>query len=87
MPYPRENLDKFRDEIEPSKHTHNKIRSWLASQGIIISKNAFSSRCVAWGSSCRTRIAASNPALVSVIDAAFHTTYYDDQTIADNIAK
>jgi hypothetical protein len=90
MPRPRKNLDEFRDEIErriANKHTHNKIRSWLASQGVIVSKNTFSSRCVAWESSRRTRIAASNPALVSAIDAAFHTTYHNDQTIADNIAS
>jgi hypothetical protein len=58
MPRPRKDLDAFRDEIErriASKHTHRQIRSWLAGEGLIISKDTLQSRCVAWEATRRTR--------------------------------
>jgi hypothetical protein len=90
MPRPRIDLDAFRDEIErriAQKHTHPQILSWLAGKGVIISKNTFSSRIVAWDASRRTRTAAQNPALVAAIDTAFHTTSHNDLTIAENITS
>ena len=88
MPRPRKDLDAFRDKIErriASKHTHNSIRSWLAGEGLIISKNTFSARCVAWEASRRTRTAGTSTALIEGVETAFHTTNHSDQTIADNI--
>ena len=82
------NLDLFRARIEQriaAGETHTQIRRWLATEGIKISKNIFSKRCVAWEASRRTRTPATDPALVSEIDTAFHTTYHDDQMIARNI--
>jgi hypothetical protein len=41
MPRPRKDLDAFRDEIErriASKDTHRQIRSWLAGEGLVVSK-------------------------------------------------
>jgi hypothetical protein len=88
MPRPRVDLDTFRDEIErriASNHTHKQIRSWLAGQGVIISKGTLQSRCVAWETTRRTTTAGTNTTLIEAVETAFHTTNYSDQTIADNI--
>jgi len=45
MPRPRKDLDAFRDEIErrvARKHTHHQIRSWLAGEGLVVSKVPYS---------------------------------------------
>ena len=65
--------------------THTQVRQWLATEGIQISKNAFSKRCVAWETSRRTKTPATDPALVSAIDTDFHTTHHDDDIIARTI--
>jgi hypothetical protein len=88
MPRSAIDLEGFRDEIERRialRHTHRQILSWLAGNGLIISKNALSSRVMAWNASRRTRTAANTPALVAAIDTAFHMTSYNDVTIAENI--
>ena len=88
MPRPRKDLDAFRDEIErriASKHTHLQIRSWLAGEGLTISKGTLQSRCVAWEATRRTRTAGTNTTLIEAVETAFHTTDHNDQTIADNI--
>jgi hypothetical protein len=88
MPRPRKDLQEFRERIElriTSGQTHNEIRRWLATNGVFVSKNTLSTRCVTWEASRRSRTAASEPALVSAIEAAFHTTQHDDETIARNI--
>jgi hypothetical protein len=85
---PRKNLDAFRDDVErriASKHTHRQIRSWLAGEGLTVSKGTLQSRCVAWEATRRTRTAGTAPTLIEAVEAAFHTTDYNDQTIADNI--
>jgi hypothetical protein len=87
MPRPRKDLDQFRDDILrriDDKHTHNEIRSWLAGQGLSVSKNTLSTRCVEWEAN-RTKIASSDTALVSAVNTAFHTTQHNNETIADNI--
>jgi hypothetical protein len=88
MPRPRKDLDAFRDEIErriASKHTHRQIRSWLAGEGLIVSKGTLQSRCIAWEATRRTRTAGTNATLIEAVEIAFHTTDHSDQTIADNI--
>lgn len=88
MPFTSINLDQFRHEIEAQIATgkiHIQIRQWLTTKGITVSKNTLSRRIIAWGASCRTRTLVSNPTLVSEIEAAFHTTGHNDQTIAQNI--
>jgi hypothetical protein len=88
MPRPRKDLDAFRDEIErrvASKHTHRQIRSWLAGEGLVVSKGTLQSRCVAWEATRRTRTAGTNTTLIDAVETAFHTTGHSDQTIADNI--
>lgn len=57
----------------------------MATNGVIVSKNTLSTRCVAWEASRRSRTAASEPALVSAIETAFHPTQHDDETIARNV--
>jgi hypothetical protein len=87
MPRPRKDLDAFRDEIErriASKHTHRQIRSWLAGEGLVISKGTLQSRCVAWETTHRTRTAGTNSTLIEAVESAFHTTNHSTQTIADN---
>jgi hypothetical protein len=89
MPRPRKDLTEFRDEIERrirAKETYNQIRNWLATQGVIISKNTFFAQCGAWEINRNTRTAASNPALINAINTAFHTTNWDDNTIAESIS-
>ena len=88
MPRPRKNLDQFREEIErriANHETQTQIRSWLARNGLIVSKNTLSARVVAWEASRSTRTAPSEPALVSAVEAAFHTTHHDDGEIAATI--
>jgi hypothetical protein len=88
MPRSAIDLEGFRDEIERRialRHTHRQILSWLAGNGLIISKNTLSSRVVAWNASRRTRTAANTPALVAAIGTAFHTISYNDGIIAENI--
>jgi hypothetical protein len=88
MPRPRIDLDTYRDEIErriAQKHTHPQILSWLAGKGIIINKNTFSSRIIDWDTSRRTRTAGTNTTLIEAVEIVFHTTNYNNQTIADNI--
>ena len=88
MPRPQINLDAYRDEIErriTSNHIHTQIRSWLAGEGIIISKGTLQSRYVAWETTRRTRMAGTNTTLIEAVETAFHTTNHSDQTIADNI--
>jgi hypothetical protein len=88
MPRPRKNLDRFRDEIErriTDRQTQDQILSWLATQGVNVSKNTLSSLYVAWGVSRHTRTVASEADLVSAIYAAYHSTNHSDQIIADNV--
>ena len=88
MPRPRKELDGYRDKIErrvASNHTHKQIRSWLAGEGIIISKGTLQSRCVAWETTRRTRMAGTNTTLIEAVESAFHITNHSDQTITDNI--
>jgi hypothetical protein len=88
MSRPRKELDANRDEIErriASNHTHKQIRSWLAGQGIIISKGTLQARCVAWETTRRTTTAGTNTTLIKAVKAAFHITNHNNQTIADNI--
>jgi hypothetical protein len=88
MPRPRKHVDEFRGEIERRiavGQTHTQIRSWLATEGVSVSKNTLSRRCVALAASRYTTTAASGPAQVSEIEAAFHTTHHDDGAIARNI--
>jgi hypothetical protein len=72
MPRPRINLDTFRDEIERrivDKHTQNQIRRWLASQGVAVSENTLSARCLEWEATRRTKTA-----LVAAGSASFRLT-------------
>jgi hypothetical protein len=49
MPRPRKDLQEFREQIErrvASGQTNNEIRRWLAANGVLISKNTLSARCV-----------------------------------------
>lgn len=46
---------------------------------------AFSKRVLSWGINQSTTITATNPALISAIETALHTTQHNDQTIAQNI--
>jgi hypothetical protein len=88
MPRSAIGLEGFRDEIERRialRHTHRQILSWLAGNGLIISKNTLSSRVMAWNASRRTRTAANTPALVAAINTAFYTTSHNDVAIAENI--
>jgi hypothetical protein len=88
MPRPRIDLEAFRDDIErriASNYTYKQIRSWLAGQGVIISKRTLQARCVAWETTRRTTTAGTNTPLIEAVEAAFHTTNHSDQTIADNI--
>ena len=88
MPRPRKDLQEFREQIElrvANGQTHNEIRRWLATNGVMVNKNTLSTRCIAWEASRRSRTATAEPALVSAIEAAFHTTQHDDETIARNI--
>jgi glycerate kinase len=88
MPRPRIDLKAFRDDIErriASNHTHKQIRSWLAGQGVIISKGTLQARYVAWETTRRTTTAGTNTPLIKAVEAAFHTTNHSNQTIADNI--
>jgi DNA-directed RNA polymerase specialized sigma54-like protein len=88
MPRPRVDLDPWRDEIErriAQKHTHRQILGWLAGEGVVVSKNTFSSQMVAWDASRRTRTAGTNAMLIEAVEREFHTTNHSDQMIADNI--
>ena len=88
MPHPLINLDSFQSEIErriAAGESQNQIRKWLATQGISISKNFFSSRIVTWKASRSITTSSTNSALVSAIKTAFHTTQHNDETIAQNI--
>ena len=88
MPRPRKELDGYRDKIErrvASNHTHKQIRSWLAGEGIIISKGTLQSRCVAWETTCRTITVGTNTTLIETIEIVFYTTNHSDQIITDNI--
>jgi hypothetical protein len=88
MPRPRKNLDRFQTQIElevASGQTQKEIRSWLATQGVRVSKNTFSARCVAWSATRHLRTAVSEPTLVTAVETAFYTTQYDDETITRNI--
>jgi hypothetical protein len=68
-----------------SGQTHKEIRSWLATQGIRVSKNALSTRCVAWSATRRSGTSVSERMLVAAVETGFHTTQHDDETIARNI--
>jgi hypothetical protein len=57
MPRPQKTLDQFQAQIElrvASGQTHKEIRSWLATQGVRVSKNTLSTRCVAWSATRRS---------------------------------
>ena len=85
MPRPQKTLDQFQAQIElrvASGQTHKEIRSWLATQGIRVSKNTLSTRCVAWSATRRSGTAVSEPTLVAAVETAFHTTQHGDETIA-----
>jgi len=82
MPRPRKSLDQFRAQIElrvASGQTHKEIRSWLATQGVRVSKNTLSTRCVAWSAISRSGTTVSEPTLVTAVETAFHTTQHDDE--------
>jgi hypothetical protein len=88
MPRTQIELDQFRGEIErriASKHTQPEILNWLARKGAIISRNTLSSRVNAWATD-RNRTASSDTTLVSAVDAAFHTSQHNDQTIANTLS-
>jgi hypothetical protein len=68
-----------------SGRAHDETRRWLATYGVSVSKNTLPSRCVAWEASRRSRTAASEPALVSAVEAASYSTQHDNETIARNI--
>ena len=88
MPRPPKDIDQYRDEIErrlAQRHTQSRIRNWLISRGVNISKNTLSKRIVAWEASKRTRIADSDPALLAAIETEYHTTHHDDRVIAEAI--
>jgi hypothetical protein len=82
MPPPRVDLDPWRDETErriAQKHTHRQILGWLAGEGVIVSKNTFSSRMVAWDASRQTRTAGTNAMPIEAVERALHTTNHSDQ--------
>ena len=54
-------------------------------EGVSIGKTAFSEQVLSWGINRSTTIPATNSALISAIETAFHTTQHDDQMIAQNI--
>jgi hypothetical protein len=88
MPRPRKDLDEFQAEIElriASGQTRKEICSYLATEGLRVSKNTLSTRCVAWKAIRHSKTSVSEPALVSAVETAFHTTHHNDETIARNI--
>jgi hypothetical protein len=88
MPRPRKNLDEFRAEIElrvTNGQTQKEICSYLATEGLRVSRNTLSARCVAWEAIRYSKTSVSEPALVSAVETAFHTTHHNDETIARNI--
>lgn len=90
MPRLKINLEPYRHEIESqieSGNTQTEIREWLSTKGIHISKNAFSRQISRWKISRRTFTPAKNALLISAIKRAFHTTKYDDETIAQYISS
>lgn len=85
MPRPSIDLEPFRIEIEQQLNggsTQEQVRTWLASQGVTISKNIISARVNAWGVSRHSEIEDSNPQLLAAIEFEFHSTHHDDQEIA-----
>lgn len=52
-----------------------------------VSRITLQRRIVAWEASRGTSTSASDPELVSAIEAVFHTTQHDDQTIAHYITS
>jgi hypothetical protein len=88
MPRARKDLAEFRDEILrriSENHTKTQIRTWLAGQGLIMSRNTLSTRCAEWEANKAT-IPSSDAALVAAVGTAFHTTDHNDHIIADNIS-
>jgi|SRR6266516_4645582 len=88
MPRPRKNLDEFRAEIElrvARGQTQKEICGYLATEGLRVSRNTLSTRCVAWEAIRHSNTSVSEPALVSAVETAFHTTHHNDETIARNI--
>lgn len=88
MPRPSINLDEYRDEIKRQVsigQTQSQIRAWLARNGVTLSKNTLSSCLIAWGASQSTRADPNDPSLINAIQAAFHTTRHNDETIANNL--
>lgn len=57
----------------------------LSTRGISVSKNTLQWRLIAWEAGRQTRTSVNDHALISAIDAAFHATQHDDQTIAQNL--
>src|SRR5271155_2414940 len=87
MPRPRKDLDQFRKEIErriANHDTQTQIRSWLAKNGLTISKNTLSTRLVAWQANRSTRTASSDPALMS---GHFRGNSLRGTTVAPNLAE
>jgi hypothetical protein len=81
MPPLPKDLNPFRDEIEhriAQKEPQSKIREWLATKGVQVSKNTLSTRIVAWEASRRSKTIDSDPTLLAVIETEYHITYYDD---------
>ena len=88
MPRQAVNIEPYRFEIErqiAAGNTQLQIRQWLVTKGVSIGKTGFSKRIVSWGISRTTSTLATNPALISAIETAFHTTHHDDEMIAQII--
>jgi hypothetical protein len=89
MPRARKDLAEFRDEILrriSEDQTKTQIRTWLAGQGLIVSRNTLSTRCTEWEAN-KTIIPSSDAALVTAVGTAFHTTDHNNDVIADNISS
>jgi hypothetical protein len=81
MPRPRVDLNAFRDEIErriTSKHTYIQIRSWLAGEGLIISKGILQLRYMAWETTRRTRTVDTNSTLIEAVELVFYTINHNN---------
>ncbi len=88
MPRVAINLEIYQLEIKlriDAGITQSKIREWLLTKGISISKKAFSRQIVHWEASRLTHTSPDNPALLSAIQLAINTTQHSDQKIANNI--
>ena len=89
-PFTSIDLNPFQQEIKQqtaASKSQTQVRKWLSKKGVSVSRNTLQRRIVAWEISCCTSTLASNPELVSAIEAAFHTTQHNDHTIVQNITS